>query len=376
MEREGWPRSRIDEALAAARGADHRFDDGTVMGSMCTQPHDAALEAYSRFLPTNLGDPEHFPGTARLEHDVLADIADLTGAAGADYVRFLTGGTEANLLACYQAREATGKRDVVVSDAGHFSFEKAARLLGMRLVRVPCGEDLRSDPKALADAITDDTALVVAIAGSTELGLVDDVAAIAAAAHAAGVRCHVDGAFGGYVLPFMDGPAWDLGVPGVTSVALDPHKMGMAVVPAGALAVADAADWDRTAVETGYVSTKNQSTLMGTRPGAAAASVWAAHRALGRAGYEAVVATCLENARRLAAGLEAQGAKLIAQPELNVVTFQDGDAAATHAALAQAGFRLNVVPRFEALRIVVGPHVTADVVERFLAAHARLRVAP
>lgn len=335
---------------------------------MCTEPHDLAQEVHGWFLPTNLGDPDHFPGTAALEADVLQDLAELVGGQDAGQARFLTGGTEANLQACYLAREATGRRKIVVSEAGHFSFDKAARLLGMERVVVPAGADLRSDPEALAAAIDEDTALAVAIAGSTELGLVDDVPAIARAAAQAGAHCHVDAAFGGYVLPFLDLP-WNLNVPGVTSVALDPHKMGMAPVPAGALVLANASGWDASAVETSYVSTDRQSTLMGTRPGAAVAATWAAHRANGLDGYRDNAQRCIATAHRLGAALEARGAELVAPPQLNVVTFRHGDVHALHTRLADAGFRLNLVPRFDALRIVVGPHVTDAVADRFLEAY-------
>ena len=68
----------------------------------------------------------------------------------------------------------------------------------------------------------------------------------------------------------------------------------------------------------------------------------------------------------LADGLLEAGAELVAPPQLNVVTFRLGDADTTRQRLAAAGFRCNLVPRFAALRIVVGPHVTADVVARFL----------
>ncbi len=362
----------IRAALQAARGEDAHFHDGGILGSMCTAPHELAAWAASLFQETNLGDPAHFPGTARLEREVLEDLAQLTGASGPEAVRYLTGGTEANLLACYLAREGGASR-IVVPDSAHFSFDKAARLLRMDLVRVPTVAH-RADPGAMSEHA--DEAVLVGVAGSTELGLVDPIEALAAAAREAGCPLHVDAAFGGYVLPFLpNAPPHDLRVEGVTSIGLDPHKMGMSVIPGGALAVADAATWDTVAVETDYVSTERQSTLMGTRPGAAAAATWAVHRALGWPGYEAVVQRCMDTTRQLASGLRALGAELVAEPELNVVTFRWGDADTTAKELAAAGFRLNVVPRFGALRIVVNPHVTPEAATRFLAHVGRLKAA-
>lgn len=374
MQQQGWSLREVRKALKAARGEDFGFAGGEVLGSMCTAPHEVAAEAHALFLETNLGDPDNHPGTARLEREVLADLKALLHAPAGAEGRYLTGGTEANVLACWLARQKTGgRRDIVLSDSGHFSFEKAARLLGMRLVKVPAGPDGRSDPEALRRAITKDTALVVAIAGSTELGLVDDIPAIAAVCAKAKVLLHVDAAYGGYILPFLADAsripkAFDFQVVGVWSLAMDPHKMGMATIPGGALVLRDGTDWNFTAVESPYVSTETQSTLMGTRPGAAVAAAWAVHRHLGRAGFASVVESCLDNAAYLAANLQEMGVELVANPELTVVTFKADDPEGLQQMLETKGFRVNVIPRLGAIRIVCNPHVTRDVVRSFLKA--------
>lgn len=370
MQEKGWSTARVRKALQEAHRRDFSFDDGAILGSMCTRPHPAAVAAHQIFVATNLGDPDHFPGAKALEEEVLADAADLLHAPKRAAGRFLTGGTEANLYALYTAREKTGRSTVVLPEHAHFSFEKAARMLGMRLRWVPSGPDGRADPDALAAALDGDTALLVAVAGSTELGLVDPIAALGKVARQAGVDLHVDGAFGGYVLPFLgkDAPRFDFRVRGVTSVSLDPHKGGMSTIPGGMLFLRDGRDWDHVAVVTPYVSTPRQSQLLGTRPGAAAASAWAVHRALGRHGYRETVARCMANTRHLADGLRRQGRALVAEPELNVVTFQAEDPEALQERLEARGLRVNAVPRLQALRIVVNPHVSRKALDRLLAA--------
>lgn len=373
MQDQGWSRRDVLKALKAARGEDFSFTDGEVLGSMCTAPHEIAAEAHALFLETNLGDPDNHPGTARLEREVLDDLLALLHAPAGAAGRYLTGGTEANLLACWLAREKTGKRDIVLSDAAHFSFEKAARVLGMRLVYVPAGPDGRSDPVATAKAITKDTALVVAIAGSTELGLVDDIPALADLCVRRKLLLHVDAAYGGYILPFLADAsripkAFDFQVVGVWSLAMDPHKMGMATIPGGALVLRDGKDWRLTAVRSPYVSTETQSTLMGTRPGAAVAAAWAVHRHLGRDGFASVVESCLDNAAYLAANLVEMGVDLVADPELSVVSFKADDPEDLQARLEAKGFRVNVIPRLQAIRIVCNPHVTRDTLQAFLKA--------
>jgi tyrosine decarboxylase/aspartate 1-decarboxylase len=365
----GWLPEEVQRALQLAHEGDHRFDDGSILGSMCTQPHELATLAHTLFAATNLGDPDHFPETARMEQEVLADLTSLLHAPEGASGRFLTGGTEANLFAMFVAREATGKRHVVVPEHAHFSFQKAALILGMELTWVPSTTDFRADVDAMAAAIRNDTALVVAVAGTTELGLVDPIAKLAEICRKREVRLHVDAAFGGYVLPFIDNaPPFDFQELGVWSISLDPHKMGRSVIPAGCLIIRDGTDWNHVAVETPYVSTAKQSQLLGTRPGAAVAATWAVHRALGQEGYRQQTMRCLEVRDYLISGLAERGHKLVSQPQLNVVTFRVDDPVATMDALTRQGVRVNVVPRFAAIRIVVGPHVTHDAIDRLFLA--------
>lgn len=366
---------RVLRELKRARKEDATFADGSIMGSMCTAPHEVAAIASSLFLEVNLGDPAHFAGAARLEHEVLGDLLELFHAPRGAQGRFTSGGTEANILACWMARERTKRRQVVVPASAHFSFEKAARLLDMELVSVPTTSGGHADVKAMTAAVGHDTALMVAIAGTTELGLVDPVEDLAKWCARNEVLLHVDAAYGGYLLPFLAEAgrrpvAFDLGLPGVWSLAVDPHKGAMATIPSGVLLMRDGRDWVRTAVKSPYVSTDTQSTLSGTRPGGAPAATWAVHRHLGRAGFAGLAETCLDNAAYLAARLPELGCELVASPELAVVTFRAGDPATMAARLAAHGFRLNVVPRFSALRVVVQPHVTRKAIDAFLKALA------
>lgn len=373
VEEKGLSRHRVRQALRKARGDDFSLAKGEILGSMCTAPHEAAAEAHALFLETNLGDPGHFPGAAQLEREALADLLQLFHAPAGAAGRFVSGGTEANILACAIAREKTGKTEIVLSESAHFSFDKAAKFLGMTLVEVPTAPSGHADPKALAKAVTKDTALMVAVAGTTELGLVDPVEDIALWCSRNDVLLHVDAAYGGYLLPFMADASrkavqFDFANPGVWSLCCDPHKGGMATIPAGVLLLRDGNDWGLMAVESPYVSTETQSTIMGTRPGGPVAATWAVHRFLGREGLASVAETCMDNAAYLAAQLPEMGVELVASPELAVVTFRAPDARKLMARLAAKGWRLNHVPRYKALRVVCNPHVTRDRIDKFLKA--------
>src|SRR3990167_3077467 len=124
----------ILERLEALRQKDYAYDTGQILGSMCTQPHPLALEAHHLFLHANLGDPGHFPGAKEIEDRYLGALLRLAGAPeGAGGGQVTSGGSEANILALGLLRESTGKNEIIVPRTGHFSFEKAAKFMRMKL---------------------------------------------------------------------------------------------------------------------------------------------------------------------------------------------------------------------------------------------------
>ncbi|MFW6317126.1 MAG: aminotransferase class V-fold PLP-dependent enzyme, partial [Halorubrum sp.] len=170
-----------------------------VLSSMCTEPHPDARAAAERFLATNPGDPATYETVAELEARAVEGLATLAGhPTPADAAGYVTsGGTEANVQAVRSARNRHGEGEgtrgaedvnVVAPASAHFSFHKAAELLGVELRTVPLDGDRRADPDAVAAAVDDATALVVGVAGSTEYGRVDPIEELAAIAEDAGAR--------------------------------------------------------------------------------------------------------------------------------------------------------------------------------------------
>src|SRR5208283_4935394 len=101
-----------------------------VLCSMCTKPHPIAEKAYQLFLSSNLGDPGLFPGSARLEKEVINQLATLLH--GENCVgNIVSGGTEANLMALLAARNMAkvSQPEVVLPESAHFSFTKVCSLL-------------------------------------------------------------------------------------------------------------------------------------------------------------------------------------------------------------------------------------------------------
>jgi len=348
----------VFEREAAARP--QSFD--AVLSSMCTEPHPAARDAAERFLAANPGDPATYGTVADLEAravSLLGAVAGLPEPHG--YVT--SGGTEANLQAVRAARDRSDSSDptVVAPESAHFSLRKAGAVLGVDVEFVPTDADERADPAATRAATDDDTALVVAVAGSTEYGRVDPVPALAEVARDAGARLHVDAAWGGFALPFTDHD-WSFADAAVDTMTIDPHKLGRAPVPAGGLLARDRATMDALAVETPYLETRSQASLTGTRSGAGVAGAAAAMEALWPDGYRAETERATADAEWLAGELAARGHRVV-EPDLPVVAVDLPDP--LFEGLRDAGWRLSRTRRGET-RIVVMPHVTRDRLRAFL----------
>ena len=371
MREKGRSADDVRAALHAARARDTPFASGRILGSMCTAPHPIAIEAYETFLETNLGDPHLCPGARELEQQAIASLGSLLHAPQGSRGVFLTGGSEANFTGVLLAARRKGGREVILPESAHFSFDKAVSYLGLRPVSARAGPDGRVDVDDVRERIGRDTCCVVGIAGTTELGVVDDIPALGTLCAERGVPLHVDAAFGGFVIPFAKRlgrrlPEFDLAVPGVSTLCVDPHKMGLAPIPSGVLFAREARDFDAASVPSPYVSVERQPTLQGTRPGAAPAAVWAVMEHLGVEGYTHVVRECLRVTERLAKGLTARGFPPVREPELNIVAFRVADPVAARAALREKGWMISLAPLSRGLKVVVMPHVTDKAVDAFL----------
>lgn len=358
MEDTGCSREEVLSFLAGCRAEDLHHDH--ILSSMCTIPHPIAVAVHEMFSATNLGDPGLFPGTARVEDllvRALGDLMHLPSAGG--YAT--SGGTESNLQAIRIAkkRKPVSSPNIVVPASAHFSFDKTCDILGLEMRVAPYGKNYTVDTAAMAEMVDKNTIAVAAVAGTTEYGMVDDVRAVARIAREHDCFCHVDAAFGGLVIPFLPVPVpFDFAVFGVDSISLDPHKMGLSTIPCGCLLLRESEMLGCLNVDTPYLTVKKQCTLAGTRPGADVAGAYAVIRYLGREGFRAMVAGCMENTRRLVAGMEACGFARVVDPVMNVATFTGGE--------APAGWKVSHT-RDGHLRFVVMPHVTRDVIEQFLA---------
>jgi len=358
--------------LEKARQQDMNYADGKILCSMCTEPHPLAKKAQQMFVSSNLGDPGLFPSSRRLEKEVVKKLAALLNGEGS--VGFIvSGGTEANLMALYAARNMANisSPEVVLPDSAHFSLTKACSLLGLKAVHASLDGKFRVDPASVEEHINKRTVAIVGTAGTAELGAVDPVGRLSEIAVEQGVFLHVDAAFGGLIIPFLKGRGrdeaiFDFQLEGVKSITVDPHKMGLTTVPAGGILFRNAAVLEYIKTETPYLTDDGQYTFVGTRPGASAAAAWAVFESLGREGFEKIVRQCMGSTGRLAAGLKALGFTLVTEPTLNILAFRGSNTRLLAEKLRGRGWFVSYVPRLDCIRLVVMPHLKRRHVAAFL----------
>jgi tyrosine decarboxylase/aspartate 1-decarboxylase len=364
---ESLSEEEVLRTLEEMKGKDLQYD--RFFSTMCTRPHSIAAKAHNLFLETNLGDPGLFPGVAELEARTIGMMAELLGCP--DAVGYIsTGGTESNIQAIRAARSASRVRDgnIVVPASAHFSFDKIADLLNLEVRKADLDEILRVDPSSVENLVDDQTVAVVGIAGTTEFGQVDPIDQLGKIASDRGIHLHVDAAFGGFVLPFLDRKYnWDFRVDGVSSITIDPHKMGMSTIPAGGLLFRTWKDLSTLEADTHYLTVARQASLTGTRTGAAAAATYAVMMHLGRSGFRSMVNYCMDLTRHLVAGSREIGADPVIEPVMNVVALKVKSPAQVRAELFKRDWHVSMTREpNRALRLILMPHMTHKNIDLFL----------
>ena len=370
MQPKGLSRKTVIAELKRIRQQDKRYDDGKVLCSMCTEPHPIAKKAYQIYLNSNLGDPGLFPGSVQLEKEVINQLATLLH--GDNCVgSIVSGGTEANLLALLAARNKAGvnQPEVVLPASAHFSFTKICSLLNVKPVYADLDGSFKVVLSSVERCINESTVAVVGTAGTAELGTVDPFEGLSKVALEHNVWLHVDAAFGGLVIPFLESSKFqfDFSLEGVKSVTVDPHKMGIAAIPAGGIIFRDAKAFDFIKTETPYLTDQFQYTFVGTRTGASVASAWAVFQNLGMEGFKKIVSKAMETTKVLAGGLKDSGFNLVVEPKLNMVAFRSTfDSKQLAKKLWRQGWCVSYIPRYDCIRVVVMPHVKKKHVLAFL----------
>lgn len=326
----GAPADAILAALQARKQGDRDWRHGRLavyfywLDEELERVQQQAYLAY--WTENNLGQ-RAFPSLKSLEDEVIAMALSLLGGGDRAGGTFTSGGSESIFLAMMaarnraRARRGTRQPNIVLPNSAHLTFDRAAEALGMEIRRVPVGADLRADVVAMQARMDGDTVALVGSAPNYPFGTFDPIAQIAALAAQHGAWMHVDACVGGFLAPYVrrlghDIPAFELSVPGVTSMSADIHKHGMAPKGASLLLVADAADreWHKFDSRAWQRGPYSAYTTQGTRPGGAVAAAWAAMNHLGDEGYLRCARLIMEAKAIMTAGIAAIPGLDILQP--------------------------------------------------------------
>ncbi len=325
--------------------ADDRDWRGGRVFSLVYSAGDDVLElltrAGNRYSAENALNTMAFPSLGWMQHDIITITTGLLGGdqrpGGSAGVRgYLTsGGTESLLQATKTARDwGRGARGItrpnmVLATSAHAAFSKASHYFDVECRRVPVTADGSADVGAMADAVDDDTVLLVGSAPSYPQGVIDPIGEIGALALERGILCHVDACLGGFILPFLATlghvtKKWDLSVPGVTSISADLHKYGYASKGVSVILYGDhelarlqpfmTSDW--------LGGLYGSPSMAGTRPGGPIAAGWAVLHYLGEDGYLRLAGDAHRAASALRSCIETTpGIALRGAPDATVFAF-------------------------------------------------------
>jgi sphinganine-1-phosphate aldolase len=393
----GRPADDVFADLEAFAASDKDLDAGRAFALVFHAGDDVdevARRAHDRFVWYNALNPDVTPSMREMSRVVLGTTAWLLsggttgdGALADQLAGFMTSGGTESILMGVKSAKVRGMQDrgverpnMVLPTSAHAAFGKASDYFGVESRRVDVRGDYRADVDAMADAVDDDTVLIVGSAPQYPQGVIDPIPGIAAIAADRGINCHVDACMGGYTLPFLeraglvDAP-WDFRVPGVTSISADLHKYGFAPKGASVIMHRDRSlRRQQTFVFDGWLGGFYASSgILGTKPGGPIAAAYAVTQYLGVDGYVEKATQAFRARERLEAGLRrTPGLNVVGEPEVTMcaVTGEPGvvDAFRLGDALGERGWHLDRQSPPDSLHASCAPmHDTGTVLDEFFA---------
>ena len=276
-------------------------------------------------------------GAVHAENEALRWLAGLAGFPPHAGGCFVQGGTNGNLSALHAARErarhaGSPAARVAVAHEVHSSVRSMLRVMDAGVLEVPGGRLTGAALRAALEADPDGVFAVVATAGTTNLGQIDDLAGIAGVCGERGLWLHIDGAYGLGALAAPSARDRFAGIERADSFIVDPHKWLFAPFDSCALVYRDPA-YGRAAhrqhasyLESLYVdeATFNPSDYgvhLTRRP--RGVPFWFSLAVHGTDAYAAAVERTLALTAEAAEEIRGRDElELVAEPELSVLAFR------------------------------------------------------
>ncbi len=261
-------------------------------GQMLKPPHAVARLAYALAMWINPNNHALDGGraTSAMEKEAVAEIAGMFG-----WKNFLGhlcgGGTMANLEALWVAGQLNPGKEILASEQAHYTHGRISSVLQLPFESLPCDARGRMDVHALTKRLErGGVGTVVATMGTTATGSVDPLPEILALRAKHGFRIHADAAYGGYFvlaenLEERAGMAFAR-IGEADSIVIDPHKHGLQPYGCGCVLFRDLGVGRLYKHDSPYTYFSSAELHLGeislecSRPGAAAAALWATQRLL------------------------------------------------------------------------------------------------
>jgi tyrosine decarboxylase / aspartate 1-decarboxylase len=295
LERDAAGMDRLAEVLGATAERlkdNYPYFHPLYAGQMLKPPHPVARLAYALAMWINPNNHALDGGraTSVMEKEAVAEIADMFG-----WKNFLGhlcgGGTMANLEALWVAGQLHPGKKILASEQAHYTHSRISGVLQLPFESVPTDKLGRMNVGALASRLErGDVGTVVATMGTTATGSVDPLPEIVALRAKHGFRIHADAAYGGYFV-LAENLASEaeeafVRMGEVDSIVIDPHKHGLQPYGCGCVLFRDPGVkrlYKHDSPATYFSSAElhlGEISLECSRPGAAAAALWATQKLL------------------------------------------------------------------------------------------------
>jgi tyrosine decarboxylase / aspartate 1-decarboxylase len=284
--------AEVLEATAERLKDNYPYFHPLYAGQMLKPPHPVARLAYALAMWINPNNHALDGGraTSTMEKEAVAEIAGMFGWR--NFLGHLCGGgTMANLEALWVAGQLHPGKKILASEQAHYTHGRISGVLQLPFETVPCDARGRMDAHALAKRLErGDVGTVVATMGTTATGSVDPLPEVLALGEKHRFRVHADAAYGGYFVLAanleQDAARAFARIGEVDSIVIDPHKHGLQPYGCGCVLFRDPGVGRLYKHDSPYTYFSSAELHLGeislecSRPGAAAAALWATQNLL------------------------------------------------------------------------------------------------
>lgn len=274
----------VDKLQELLKG-NYPFHHPQYAGQMLKPPHPLAWISYAMAMTVNPNNHalDGGPPTSEMEKEAVKQLAKMVGYGDQYLGHLTTGGTIANLEALFIAREIHPGKKIAASSNAHYTHKRMCRVLNTPFFEIPEKSDGATDWDLLDNHLNEIGTLVITM-GTTGLGEVEPLAQLLPKMKQAGIRIHVDAAYGGF-FKIIEGQLaseghWKL-LAEADSIVIDPHKHGLQPYGCGSVLYKDPSVGKYFKHDSPYTYFTSDELHLGeislecSRAGASAAALWA-----------------------------------------------------------------------------------------------------